>query len=36
MINHGHVHNGHAYATLTRPFFIILKKIPSFPYKTTT
>ena len=27
MINHGHVHNGHAYDTLTHPFFKILKKI---------
>ena len=23
MINHGHVHNGHAYATLTHPYIFV-------------
>ena len=39
MVNYGHVHNGHAYATLTRPFFKILKKqipLDFFPCVLTT
>ena len=27
MLNYGHVHNGHAYATLTHSFFKFVKKI---------